>query len=155
MVNKIISISTVIFVTSVLWLSGCINQEPADVHLHSDECSYCKMVISDTQFAAQLVSEKGKSYKFDSIECMAAYTNQNPGIAENARLYLSDFTQEDTWLPLEDASVYHSKDVRSPMGLSLFAIPVGSALPDTVPGARKQEWNQILELVLNQWNAQR
>lgn len=139
----------------LILLSGCFSQEPSEIRLHTDECTYCKMVISDIQFAAQLVSDKGKSYKFDSIECMAAYTHQNPEIAENARLYLSDYTQKENWMLLENASVYHSEEVQSPMGLSLFAIPSDTMLPGTLSGAEKQEWNRTVEFVLNQWSAQR
>jgi copper chaperone NosL len=139
----------------LILLSGCLSQEPSEIQLHTDECTYCKMVISDTQFAAQLVSDKGKPYKFDSIECMAAFTHQNPEIAENARLYLSDYTQNENWMLLENASVYHSEEVQSPMGLSLFALPSDTTLPSTLSGAEQKEWNQTIEFVLNQWNDQR
>ena len=138
----------------LLFLSACINQEPSEIQLHTDECTYCKMVISDTQFAAQLVSDKGKSYKFDSTECMAAFTHQSPEIAENAKLYFSDYTQKESWMLLENASVYHSEEVQSPMGLSLFAIPSDTTLPGTLSYAEQKEWNQTVEFVLNQWNNQ-
>ncbi|MDZ7721091.1 MAG: nitrous oxide reductase accessory protein NosL [Balneolaceae bacterium] len=138
----------------LILLSACLSQEPSEIQLHTDECTYCKMVISDTQFAAQLVSDKGKAYKFDSIECMAAFTHQNPEIAENAKLYLSDYTQNKSWMLLENASVYHSEDVQSPMGLSLFAIPSDTTLPGPLSGAEQQEWDQTVDFVLNQWNGQ-
>lgn len=155
MFHKIISFSkSVFYFTSVLFLSGCINQEPADVHLFTDECTYCKMVISDTKFATQLVSDKGKAYKFDSIECMAAFTHQNPQLVENAKLYLSDYTQNANWLLLKDVSVYHSEEVQSPMGLSLFAIRSDTSLPRTLSGAEKKDWNQTVKFVLNEWNTQ-
>lgn len=145
----------VLILPGLILLSACINQEPSEIRLHTDECTYCKMVISDTQFAAQLVSDKGKSYKFDSIECMAAYTHQNPEIAENAKLYFSDYSQKENWILLENASVYHSEEVQSPMGLSLFAIPSNISLPSPLMGAEKQDWNQTVEFVLSKWNVQR
>lgn len=152
--GKVMKSMIAFILSGLILLSACINQEPSEIRLHTDECTYCKMVISDTQFATQLVSDKGKAYKFDSIECMAAFTQQNPGMAKNAKLYFSDYTQHENWMLLETASVYHSEKVQSPMGLSLFAIPSDATLPETLSGAQKQEWKQTIELVLNQWNAQ-
>src|SRR5690606_35879538 len=46
---------------------------PAHVHLGADECAHCRMVITDRRFAAQLLTDRGRSYLFDSIECLAAF----------------------------------------------------------------------------------
>jgi copper chaperone NosL len=136
----------------LLILSACINQEPKKVNLNMDECAYCKMVISDQQFVSQLVSDKGKSYPFDSIECMAAYAYQTPDIAENAKLYAADYTQRGQWLLLDNADIYHAEGVPSPMGLSLFALPGQETIPSEIADAEKMNWNETINFVVDQWN---
>lgn len=135
----------------VILLSACISQEPSDIRLHTDECTYCKMVISDERFPTQLVSEKGKSYPFDSIECMAAYAHQNPEIEEGAKLYVTDFAQPGTWLSMDEADIYQSENIQSPMGLSLFAVAEKSTVPDLIENANSQEWQLTKEYVITSW----
>lgn len=136
----------------LILLSACISQEPSDIRIHTDECTYCKMVIADERFPAQLVSEKGKTYPFDSIECMAAYADQNQNITDGAKLYVTDFTEPGTWLLIDEADIYQSEDIQSPMGLSLFAVAEKMALPDMIETANLQEWQQTKEYVISSWN---
>ena len=136
-------------------LSACINQEPKEINLHTDECTYCKMVVSDQQFASQLVSDKGKSYPFDSIECMAANAYQSPGMAENAKLYAADYTQQGNWLLIENSDVYRAESVPSPMGLSLFALPEQDPVPSEIADAEKMSWNETINYVVDQWDVKR
>lgn len=139
----------------LLLLSACISQEPKEINLHTDECAYCKMVISDQQFASQLVSDKGKSYPFDSIECMAAYAYQTTDIAENAKLYAADYTRRGEWLLLDNADIYHAESVPSPMGLSLFALPGQEPIPADIEDAVKMSWNETINFVVDRWNVKR
>src|SRR5690606_38222832 len=59
-------------VLSLLLLSSC-EPKPATIEYGFDACYHCKMTIADNRFGSQLVTEKGKVYKFDAIECMAQY----------------------------------------------------------------------------------
>jgi copper chaperone NosL len=149
--KKCLAFSTLV----LLLLSACISQEPKEINLHTDECAYCKMVISDRQFASQLVSDKGKSYPFDSIECMAAYTYQTPDVAENAKIYAPNYTQRGEWLLLDEASIYHAESVPSPMGLSLFALPHMENIPTDIKNAEKMSWNETIKFVVDRWNVKR
>lgn len=136
----------------LLLVTACISQDPKEVNLHSDECSYCKMVISDQQFASQLVSDKGKSYPFDSIECMAAYAYQKPEIAENSMIYVADYTQQSQWLLIDNADIYNAESIQSPMGLSLLALPRQETIPLDIADSEKLNWDETIILVVEQWD---
>ena len=141
----------VLMLPAVIFLNSCISQEPSEIELHSEECVYCIMVISDERFPAQLVSDKGKSYNFDSIECMAAFEYQNPEIADGAKFYLTDYTQPDDWQNLEEVTIYRSDEVQSPMGLSLFAIAEGSSVPQPLGTPKPMSWQQTVDYVVTSW----
>jgi len=141
----------VVLLLGLMLLTACISQEPSDIPLHAEECEYCKMVISDQRFTAQLVSEKGKSYPFDSIECMAAYAHQNEEVSDGAKFYVTNFTQPGQWLTVEEASIYQSVNIQSPMGLSLFAIDRQSAVPAMINNAEQQSWQQTVVYVTTKW----
>ena len=48
---------------------GC-EVKPQEIAYGQDACHFCKMTIVDRQHAAELVTVKGKAFKYDAIECM-------------------------------------------------------------------------------------
>lgn len=105
-----------------LLIAGC-SQEPVEVHYGSDECAHCKMMITDPQFAAQMVTEKGKAYTFDAIECLAVYHREHQQEFSGARLWVNDYSHPGNWLNARQAQYVQSEVINSPMGASLLALP--------------------------------
>lgn len=82
-----------------------------------DQCTFCKMGISDTRFAGELITQKGKLYKFDDLHCMLAFAGA-PGWDKSSvkNYYLADFSTPDQWLIAENALLLKSEQLKSPMG---------------------------------------
>lgn len=83
-------------------------------------CHFCKMTIVDQQHAAEVVTDKGKVYMFDAIECMANYIEKER-TTNFAFLLVNDF---DTPKSLIDATTSYyliSPNLPSPMGAFLTA----------------------------------
>ena len=116
------SIKTTILLVLVVLISAC-SQEPAEMHYGSDECVHCKMMITDSQFASQIVTEKGKALKFDAIECMAVYHRNHSEELKEAKLWVNNYNNPGEWLLAPDAQFVKSEVVKSPMGESLLAFP--------------------------------
>jgi copper chaperone NosL len=78
------------------------------------------MTIVDQQHAAELVTKKGKAYKYDAIECMLQdKANNQP---TNVALYLTmDYDSPKTFIDATQATFLISKKVPSPMGAYLSA----------------------------------
>jgi len=113
-----------VFVVGILMLffAGC-SQKPGVIHYGSDECAHCKMMITDKQFASQIVTEKGKVVKFDAIECMAVYQRENDDELQGAIMYVNDYSKPGNWLKAKEAQFVKSDVVNSPMGESLLGFP--------------------------------
>lgn len=105
----------------VLALPAC-TVGPQEIHYGSETCDHCHMVISEPRFAAQAVTTTGMAHKFDSIECMADFL-ENDGVDSEAlhSLWVADFSEPHDWTPVEDAAFLRSDALQSPMGLSLSA----------------------------------
>lgn len=116
------SIKTTIMLVLLVLISAC-SQEPAEIHYGSDECVHCKMMITDSQFASQIVTEKGKALKFDAIECMAVYHRNHSEELKDAKLWVNNYNNPGEWLLAPDAQFVKSEVVNSPMGESLLAFP--------------------------------
>lgn len=110
-------------VTGILFLffAAC-SQQPAEIHYQSDECAHCKMMIMDARFATQIVTSKGKAVKFDAIECMVAYMQQEGINDETAKFWVNDFRNPGNWIQAELATFIKSEEIKSPMSGSLLAL---------------------------------
>jgi copper chaperone NosL len=76
------------------------------------------MTIVDRQHASQLVTSKGKVYKFDAIECMINYADENQD-TEYAHTVICDFKQPGELIDATKAAYLISPEISSPMGAFL------------------------------------
>lgn len=103
----------------MLIVTSC-TPSPKSIDYGSDMCYFCKMTIVDQQHAAEVVTDKGKVFMFDAIECMANYIEQERE-TNFAFVLVNDF---DTPKSLIDAHTSHyliSPNLPSPMGAFLTA----------------------------------
>ncbi len=85
-----------------------------------DMCAHCKMTIVDEPFAAEAVSQKGKVYKFDAIECMVEFLKIKQS-DEMALMLVRDYENPKDWQDATQCNYLISKDLPSPMGAGLSA----------------------------------
>jgi len=104
---------------SLLLFTGC-EPEPQPIELGSDQCAYCRMMITEQEFGSQILNKQGRAFKFDSVECMAAYDITEDGENFHSK-WVPDFLNRENWVNAEEAVYLHSETLRSPMGMYLTA----------------------------------
>jgi copper chaperone NosL len=125
--------------------------EPQAIAYGSENCHHCQMTISDNRFGAELLNPKGKAFKFDSAECLAAYL-QSPAAAEAALVLVTDFARPGQLIPVSQAVFLQSENQPSPMGLNLSAFADRS---QATTAARQKDgtlltWTDVLHLSTQQ-----
>lgn len=137
----------------VLVVTAC-SSGPEAINYGSDQCAHCRMVITEKPFASELVTNKGKVYKFDAIECLAAYLDEHEDLAKNrSTRYVHDFANPDKWIKADQALFVQSEEIQSPMALSLLAFSSAEVLETHLrkyQGSRIS-WSEIVEQVRNKW----
>lgn len=114
--------------------------------ISKDVCHYCKMVLTDKRFGAEFVTEKGKVFKFDSIECLGHYLEDNSGLKGTS--YVTDSFDFPQMIEFKQAFFFHDAKVRSPMGKGLFAAASEEALKKNMSEPKDvMKWQDILVLV--------
>ncbi len=113
---KIISI--VIFAVFVSLYSCAQDAKP--IAYNSDNCALCKMQISDARFGAELISDKGKIFTFDSAECMFRYLKKNKETSFS-KILVTDYNQPNQLIDATHALFLISENLPSPMGADLSA----------------------------------
>jgi copper chaperone NosL len=131
----------------LLLAAGC-SHGPEPIVYGQDLCDHCQMVIMDERFGAELVTSKGRIYRFDAVECLAAYVLEHQPDAIHS-MWVTDFDDPGQLIPLEAAFFVHSAAVQSPMGMNLLAF--GKAV-DTVSVQNRfrgeiLDWDGVLALV--------
>lgn len=102
-------------------LFSCNATGPEPIRLNKDNCDYCKMTLSDERFTCEIVSEKGKIYKFDDMHCMIDFSKENNIKMSNATYYISDFIAPHTLMEAGKMFFIKGEKVSSPMGGNIAA----------------------------------
>lgn len=103
---------SVLIVTSFLF--SCSSDKPIPIKINVDNCDFCKMGISEGKHGAEIITQKGRVYKFDDIACMANYCKEDPEIEIKA-YYVHDYTKENELIPAEKAFFISGGTIKSPM----------------------------------------
>jgi len=120
-VHKLIKIVLIIF-----FVLSCSNQM-RPINYGQDICTHCKMHIIDQQHGAELVSQYGKVFMYDSIECMMnSLSTQN---FNDYSMFLVNTYGNPSELSDAQQCVYIIYDgIPSPMGDYLTAFRSNDAL---------------------------
>ena len=114
----------IIFVLNFLLvlLTSCSNQ-PEPISYGEDECEFCKMMVMDKRYGAELVTDKGKIYKFDSIECLVDYIDNKKLSKENySSVWVGNYANPGNLIDASRAIYLKNDELRSPMGLNVLAV---------------------------------
>ena len=145
--NKFFTLLILIFVSTVFLKCG-ISPEP--INYGKDECEHCRMLIIDDRYGAEVLTDKGKVYKFDSIECLIGYT-LTKNILGNAQtsFLVNDFSQPEKLIDAKTAFYVHNDNFRSPMSLNISAFEKESAAKKFISenGGSNLAWIDVIERV--------
>ncbi|MCB0839439.1 MAG: nitrous oxide reductase accessory protein NosL [Bacteroidetes bacterium] len=137
-----------LLICALILLIGC-QVSPRKIEYGHDACAFCKMTIIDQRHAAQLVTEKGRNYVFDAIECMIRYQKETP---QTYRFQLvSDYLSPGTLIQVEEATFMISNDIPSPMGAFLSAFADTDqlyGLPEAEDG-KIYKWTELKQAIVS------
>lgn len=105
-----------------LLITAC-SRKPEPLEYGKDACTHCKMTLMDRKFGAEIVTLKGKVYKFDSAECMLGYIGENRGQFTDADTYLVvNYQSPGIFIDARKCAYLHDENISSPMGGNLAAL---------------------------------
>ena len=123
---------------------------PKPIEYGIDGCYFCKMTIVDKLHAAEVVTHKGKVYKFDAIECMVNFMEDFN--RDQIALYLcNSYTKTETLIDATNATFLISENIPSPMGafLSAFKNSEDANLVQSQKGGHLYTWESLLNHLSN------
>ena len=102
--------------------TGCAKKPQAIVY-GTDACEQCSMTISDDRHGAALVTTRGRTHKFDSVECMLQSVMPGEKFADTAvhSWHVTNYAARATLVDAIGAFYLVSPNLPSPMGANVNA----------------------------------
>ncbi|MBL0359167.1 MAG: nitrous oxide reductase accessory protein NosL [Chitinophagaceae bacterium] len=102
-------------------LTSC-NTGPEAIVAGTDNCYFCKMAITDTKYGAEIVTGRGKIYKFDDLHCLLAFTKAKMIEREQVKdIYLADFTGAHSLVKASESFLLQGDAIHGPMNGNVIA----------------------------------
>lgn len=102
-------------------MTSC-STDPVPLEYGKDVCYNCKMTLMDNKFGAELVTKKGKVFKFDDINCLLNYYNAHEAEQVNyAHKLVIDFTRPGTLIDAGNSHYLRAEEIKSPMASQIAA----------------------------------
>ncbi len=105
----------ILLLVAAFGLQAC-KKKFVPVYYGHESCTHCKMTIMDKHFAAEILTGKGKAYKFDDFGCLLKYIKEEKFNDPDAKYFVADYNDpEGKFLDARHAIYLHSETLHSPM----------------------------------------
>lgn len=115
------TVNAVVLLLLPLLLNSC-NTGPEAIVTGTDNCYFCKMTITDAKYGAEIVTKKGKVYKFDDLHCLLAFTKAKMIDEKLVKdIYFVDFTGNHSLVKAGEGYLMQGDAVHGPMNGNVIA----------------------------------
>jgi copper chaperone NosL len=132
-------------VVGFLLISCSVDPEP--IQYGKDACHHCKMTLMDNKFGAEIVTTKGKIFKFDDTNCLLNFINDEQVNENNvAHCLITDFASPGVLVDARSAFYVKSEQIKSPMGSNIAAFNNETTLQSHNHSWKGEElnWNDLI-----------
>jgi len=114
-------LTVALLITSVSFTS--CSSGPHPIQVGKDACNYCKMTVSDPRFGGEIITTKGKIYKFDDLHCFSSFLQEGQLAKDDIKeMYVADFSGSHSLVKGdENLLLFKSDMLRSPMNGNIAA----------------------------------
>ncbi|MEZ4965771.1 MAG: nitrous oxide reductase accessory protein NosL [Saprospiraceae bacterium] len=143
------TVAGVVLFLSFPVLFGQCSAGPRPINYGTDACAFCKMMLMDQHFGAEVLTKKGKIYVLDDINCLVSFQKKG-GLApeEIAGVFVIDYAHPNTLLEADRAFYIQSEQLKSPMasGVAAFASQSGIERARSQIGGEMLDWETVQDL---------
>lgn len=140
-----------IAIVTMLFAAGC-KPKPEKLVAGRDHCAECKMTIMDLRFGAEIVTTKGKVYKFDDAHCLAAFfERRGVELTEIDQTLFADYNDPNQFIKIDSATFMVSSQLKSPMGGNAAAFNSEAAAKsksETIEGSKITNWATLYNILV-------
>ena len=134
----------------IILLMSCTT-EPEAINYGKENCQFCKMTIMDNKYGCEVVTQKGKVFKFDDVSCMIKHINiseQTP--KDYAHIVVNSYDKTANLLDVNKAFFVVSPNFSSPMMGNTAAFSNEKQASEIIKKdslAKKYTWNELAKKI--------
>lgn len=144
-------VSVSIALIAGLFLAGC-NPKPEKIAFGKDNCAECKMTIMDPKFGGEIVTKKGKVYKFDDAHCIAVFLERRGVELNNIHQTLfTDYNNSNDFVEVKSVGFVVSSQLKSPMGSNAAAFKneaEAKKKSEQIEGSKVTNWATLYNILV-------
>ncbi|SDZ28664.1 MULTISPECIES: nitrous oxide reductase accessory protein NosL [Rhodonellum] len=130
----------------LMFLASC-NVEPRAIRYGEEICHHCKMKLMDPHFGAEVLTEKGKIFIFDDVNCLMTFLESNKIPAENIKkILVADYHSPESLIDASNSFYLKSEQFKTPMASSIAAFGDYETLKEykTKHGGIYLAWGELM-----------
>lgn len=120
---------------------------PEPIRFGKDNCHHCKMTMTDKRFGAEIVTQKGKVYKFDDLNCLVNFIKSGELKPEQiAHTLAVDFKKTGQFVEVQQAFFLENDAIKSPMRADIASFSDQKdleAVKTEVGGGKMMRWEEV------------
>lgn len=138
-----------LFIIALLLFFSC-TPKPEPFVFGKDACYTCKMGIVDPKFGSELVTKKGKVYKFDDLGCMVRWMKSGSiDLSSLSHTLVINFENQNDLLNVHEGYFVVGADIRTPMNFNTAAFSTLESAQKfaSKPGRKIVDWKKIYDTI--------
>lgn len=142
---------TAVAAVALIFFCGC-NPKSEKIDLGKDNCAECRMTIVDPKFGAEIVTKKGKIFKFDDVHCLATFMERR-GVEMNDihQTLFVDYNHNADFIKVSAAEFVVSSQLKSPMGGNAAAFKTAAEAKKKaaeIDGSKVTNWATLYNILV-------
>lgn len=140
-------LSTTAPIMILLFFSSC-QTKPQPFELGKDMCDECRMTIMDPKFGAEIITKKGRIFRFDDAHCVVNYMKQGTvKKSDISQTVFVDYNDNKNFLDVETSFFVVSEQLKSPMNSNAasFATKEAAEQKAKQTGGIVKSWDQLYQ----------
>ncbi|WP_205573259.1 nitrous oxide reductase accessory protein NosL [Flavisolibacter nicotianae] len=129
----------------IVTLNSC-SVKPTPFQYGKDMCDDCKMTIIEPKFGGEIITKKGKVFKFDDAHCLSHFIHSGSvKEADIAQTVFVDYDNNNHFLDVKSSYFVVSPQLKSPMNsnAAAFVTKEKAAAKATETGGQVKTWDEV------------
>ena len=142
--KKKVQLSSALATSFILFFLVSCSAQPEPFKVGTDICHLCKMGIADEKFGGEIISKKGKVFRFDDIGCMIRFMKAG-GIEQKdiSQTVAINYEKKNDFINTEKSVFVSSERIKSPMGFNIAAFSNAEAANKSIQNGKILSWNEL------------
>ncbi len=145
--KKKLKLSSALVTSFILFSLTSCSAQPEPLKLGEDVCHLCKMGIADAKFGSEVITKKGKVFKFDDIGCMIKFMKAG-GVEQKdiKQTVVINYDKQNDFIGTDKAVFVIGGSIKSPMNFNIAAFTDATAAAK-IPEGNTLNWNEVYQKI--------